>query len=489
MKKLYCLQIFLLFSFSYIYANYDSFAVESIELPDLGSSQINIAEEIKIGQSALRYIYGRESIYLDTEVYTYIKEVTNYLNSYAHIDYPITTIVIDNPQINAFAIPGGIIGIHTGLISNSSNEDELISVIAHELAHLKQKHFFRFSSETQQVGITSIVAALIGIGIGIPVAPALGGAIAYSSEQRLSYSREHELEADSVGYEIMLNAGFDPKGSVSLLRKLRSYPSHLEYLSTHPVTSNRIVAIENRINNFNISNESINNRQISIGRSDFSYTKIKVNFSSLSDVDVKENIENISKAKGVAIQKEHEDLVDYKLAWLYLLDDNPKEALIYAQRLYKKNPEGSFISYLYAKSLVEHSKVSDLDADLLNQAQNVIDRYLRLNPGNFSHHILYAEIEYLKGDISSALSQLNKINSDNQNNIIYWDYIYRYTLLLNSPFDRHLVYSRVLNLLGNFDKAIMQISLAQEYVEGDLFKQSRLNKELRFLNSVVGNSN
>lgn len=230
-------------------------------LPDLGDasgSELSLQTERKIGESIVRDIKFREPSYLDDP------EITEYLNglgarlsgSGAGGRQDFEFFAIRDPSINAFALPGGFIGVHTGLISASDSESEIASVIAHEMAHVTQRHIARGLGIQKQMQLPMTIALLASILLarsrpdlasGAAMA-AQGGAI----QAQLSFSRDFEREADRIGFQTLTAAGFDVRAMGAFFEKLQRYTRIMDsgavpnYLRSHPVTAERIAEAENR---------------------------------------------------------------------------------------------------------------------------------------------------------------------------------------------------------------------------------------------------
>jgi len=162
--------------------------------------------------------------------------------------------VVDDPSINAFAMPGGYIGIHSGLILASRSESELAGVMAHEIAHVTQRHLARSFEKASQMNLpmTAAVIAAILLGASNPQMgqAALAASMAGSTQMTLDFTRSNEQEADRVGIQMLAGAGFDPHGMPGFFERLqqeyRFASSGLEFLRTHPVTLDRIADSRNR---------------------------------------------------------------------------------------------------------------------------------------------------------------------------------------------------------------------------------------------------
>lgn len=169
-----------------------------------------------------------------------------------------TFFIIDDPQINAFAIPGGYVGVNSGLIAVMSVEEQLASVLAHEVAHVTQRHHARAFATGNRATLSTAAAVLAAILIGqaSPEAgqAALAAGLAASQQSAINFTRSNEVEADRIGIEILANAQYDASAmaeAFAILRRknsLNTSNSQLEYLRTHPLDNNRIAEAADRAN-------------------------------------------------------------------------------------------------------------------------------------------------------------------------------------------------------------------------------------------------
>lgn len=225
-----------------------------IQLPNLGNSDISlvsIAEEERLGQDWLRSFYGRTPLMRDYLMQSYIESLVYRLVPYSDAPYDeIQVVVINSPALNAFAVPGGIVGVNKGIFLYADNEDQLASILAHELAHLSQRHFARSVANQQNSSITTmagllasvVLAATVGSDAGIAMAAATQGAAANS---QLRYSRQNEQEADRIGQGTLYRAGLDPAATSEMFEHMYDMTRLLgsrvpEYLLTHPLPESRL---------------------------------------------------------------------------------------------------------------------------------------------------------------------------------------------------------------------------------------------------------
>lgn len=232
------------------------------ELPDLGDvSQASVTphQERQIGIQIIREIRADSSYLDDPEIADYLTRLGNRLiaaSGQTNPDNPFEFFAINDSSINAFALPGAFVGFHSGLITAAQNESELAGVMAHEIAHVTQKHLARMISGTSYLGLLGSIAALAIAILASRSNPNAGQAVlataqASAIQSQLNFTRKHEKEADRVGFNMLIKAGFDPHGMSSFFERMQHASRYYEngmpsYLMTHPVTHERIADIQNR---------------------------------------------------------------------------------------------------------------------------------------------------------------------------------------------------------------------------------------------------
>src|SRR5690554_6235903 len=233
-------------------------AVDDYGLPSLtGSGQAMSGEEYRLGRAWLRQFRARIPIWNDPISQAYVESLTARLLPHSGLGDTRTVVtLVDNRALNAFAVPGGVIGLHTGLFAFADEEDAVASVVAHELGHLSQRHYARGRARAEQTQMPTMAAMLAGMllaaagGGDAGLAPAMGSQAAFIPDQ-LTYSRRFEQEADRLGLQIMAQAGFDPDAMARMFRAMQRQVSLQggnppEFLLTHPMTEGRISDAESR---------------------------------------------------------------------------------------------------------------------------------------------------------------------------------------------------------------------------------------------------
>lgn len=229
------------------------------ELPDIGDSAgsiISPEQERQLGQATMRQVRRMAPLITDEEVEDYIQKLGMELGQHSDYYSDFHFFMIDSPVINAFAVPGGYIGVHTGLILNSKSESEVASVLAHEIVHLTQRHGARMIEAASNMSIPSM-AAFIGAILVAAINPQLGmgalaGVSAAQAQYQINFTRANEKEADRIGIELLHKSGFRTLSMADFFSRLElanrySDPKMIpEYLRTHPVTVNRIAEARER---------------------------------------------------------------------------------------------------------------------------------------------------------------------------------------------------------------------------------------------------
>jgi len=232
-------------------------------LPDLGDvSQATITprQERQIGLQIMRQIRADPSYLDDPEVADYLSRIGTRLVAVSGryvFEHSFEFFALNNPEINAFAMPGGFMGFHSGLITAAQSESELAGVMAHEIAHVTQKHLARMISGNQYTGMIASIAALAIAILASRSNPQAGSAVMAATQagmiqSQLNFTRKHEKEADRIGFDMLVKAGFDPHGMASFFERMQYASRYHEnsapsFLRTHPVTHERIADIQNRV--------------------------------------------------------------------------------------------------------------------------------------------------------------------------------------------------------------------------------------------------
>ena len=227
------------------------------KLPDLGDSSqtmMSPAQERKLGEAIVRQIRNGGGFLEDPEVNDYLNELGNRLvTATRDVRQDFLFFAVPDPQINAFALPGGFIGVNTGLILLAQSESQLASVLAHEISHVTQHHVTRGMASQQNVLLTTLAGLALAIlasktggsNSSQATSAAIAGTQALAVQQQINFTRENEFEADRIGFSRLVAAGFDPNAMADFFDRLQRSSRFVEgnmpsYLRDHPITYERI---------------------------------------------------------------------------------------------------------------------------------------------------------------------------------------------------------------------------------------------------------
>ncbi len=460
MKKL----LLYIFLFSKI-----SFANELPDLGDYSETIIGSHEEAIIGSQILQQVHQSDTVIHDVEIEDYLYKLTNKLVRAS--DYSgsgLTFFLINDPSINAFAMLGGVIGIHTGLILSANSESELASVLSHEIAHITQRHIARLVGRLQKDSFKSY----LGLGLALLLArsnPQLAkGALmatqALGVQTVLDFTRAHEKEADRVGIKILHKAGFDTRGSIDFFKTLQkgnpySAGASPSFLRTHPITSERISDIENRLAEYPYKQR--------LDDPSFHFVKGKIKVFLQDKKSVIKQLETSIKNKSYLSELGER----YALTYAYLLNENFKEAQREIKWLKNKNIKNPMIDQLEIKILIKKGDI--------NAAYTSIKKALKKYP-NYRAFI-YELANYF-------------IETNSQNEAI--KLLQSYVLIFKSDPELYKLLAKAYSLNGkkllqyeslaesfyyryNLQEAIIQMDMAVRASDGNFYEKSRVESRLK----------
>jgi predicted Zn-dependent protease len=232
---------------------------QRIVLPDMGNSADNFlsdSEEAEYARAMLMQMRAYGMLVNDPLISGYFADMGFRLVANSdRPEKPFTFVVLDEPRVNAFAAPGGVVALHSGLIMAAESESEVAGVLAHEIAHVTQLHLYRTLENAQNMtipialGMLAIMVA--GGGSGQAIAGALASGQAMSVQSYINFTRDNEYEADRIGMTTLSLSGYDPEGMAMFFERLNRLNRAAgegppEFLRTHPVTVNRIAEAKNR---------------------------------------------------------------------------------------------------------------------------------------------------------------------------------------------------------------------------------------------------
>ena len=232
-------------------ANPDADIIDDSELPsvaDPANQVMTEAQEKRIKRFLKPQLYGNLPISEDPESNAYLWALAKRITEQAGIEQEFDLLIVSNSQINAFAMPGGLLTFYTGLLARARNESELAGVVAHEMAHVTQRHLARMQNYMSNSGFSLLTMAAVVLAGAANLSNLLPAAVlgqAAESQRYLNYSRANEKEADRFASRYLARAGIDPHGVADFFEVLMQHSGHqldenLVYLSTHPASASRI---------------------------------------------------------------------------------------------------------------------------------------------------------------------------------------------------------------------------------------------------------
>jgi len=321
------------------------------ELPDLGDRSavvISSVEEEKLGREFMRNARQKLKFIDDAELNAYLRQLGN--NLVAHSDAPQQKFhfyIVQDPTLNAFAVPGGHVTVHTGLITAAETESELAAVIAHEIAHVSQRHLPRMFAKMQQQSLPALAGLVAAILLGGQAGQAaLIATNAKMLENQLRYSRDFEREADAIGIRTLAGAGFEPRAIPGFFQRLEQWGRIHDFgapafLRTHPITSDRVADSEARAEAFPRAHPA--------GQSEFFHIRAKIRALYTRE----QPSEAVKDFAANLAEKQYEDLDAERYGYVLALTaaDNYDLARAEADKLVTKYPRN--IRYLVSRAEIE----------------------------------------------------------------------------------------------------------------------------------------
>ena len=444
------------------------------ELPDLGDyseTVIGAHEEGIIGTQILQQVYQSDSVINDVEIEDYLYNLTNKLvKSSDYSGSGIKFFIVNDPSINAFAMLGGVIGVHTGLILSANSESELASVLSHEVAHITQRHVARMIGKLQKDSFKSY----LGLGLALLLArsnPELArGALAASQalgvQTVLDFTRENEKEADRIGIKILHKAGFDVRGSTDFFKTLQKGNRYTvgaapSFLRTHPITSERISDIEDRLTEYPYKQRADD--------PSFHFVKGKIRVFLQDKKATKKQLEiNVKNKSYISELGER-----YALAYAYLRNENFNKAQSELEWIKSTKLENPMIDKLNIEILL---KKGDINSAYLT-IKKALTRYPNYRVFVYELANYYIETKSIKEAIKLLQSYVLVFKTDPE---LYKLLAKAYSLngkqLLQYESLAEAFYYKY-----NLGEAIVQMDMAVRARDGNFYEKSRVEARLKQL--------
>lgn len=428
--------------------------IRAAELPVLGdrsSAHVSPALERQLAEVALKQIRANVETIADPILKYYVHVNIHRLAEHSDWKEPnLVTVLIDNPEINAFAVPGGIVGVNLGLLRYAQDESEYSAVIAHELAHLGQRHYARSLEEQRAMtpwvvaGVIASIAIAAAGGSGDAGMATMFGTQALAQDKALRFSRTREKEADRIGLNTLAEAGLDPHGVARMFERMqkafRFVDRPPEFLLTHPLTESRITDARNQAQRFPV-------REVAVSL-DYQCMRARalVHFAETSGRALAEAQDRTGGG----------DADVYAVALALARDRQHEQAVATMRPLHDKHPESLIMAASFAEVLI--------GAERLDEALALLSRELQINPDNEPLTYLYAEAlnaAERHGEAAAALWRHTRVND---NDIDVWKLLAETAGLARDTIGVHRARSEYFVRIGAYRQAIQHIDYARRLV-------------------------
>jgi beta-barrel assembly-enhancing protease len=452
----------------------------SNNLPDLGDISQTVLtpqQEQRIAAQIMRDVYSSDEVVQDIEITDYIQALGNKLAASSPDKHQVFNFfVVNDNSINAFALPGGVIGVHTGLIIGTNSESELASVLAHEIGHVTQRHLARMLASQKYDVFKNLAGTALALLLSRSnpqlASGAMTAAAASTVQNQLDYTREHEREADRVGLTILNDAGFDVRAMPAFFTTLQRGTRFIDgnapsYLRTHPLTSERIADVSNRVQNMPY-------HQIADSL-DFHLARAKVRAAQgLPSRAVEEFEDNVKEHRFSNEIAEH-----YGLALSYLRANDLTKAQ--NQMLWLR------------KNAAPHPNFEHLDAEI-QEANHQIPKALEIYANalkKFSMHrgLIYGEADLLLSnhEVDKAIKLVNEKLSLYPNDANLYDTLAKAYGMKGNVLLKHQAQSESYFRKYDLNKAVEQMELATKAKDGNFYEHSIVEARLKELRRLQEN--
>ncbi|MFM8881956.1 MAG: M48 family metalloprotease [Betaproteobacteria bacterium] len=452
-------------------------------LPALGdpsSESLSPSTERKLGESIMRDIRRSQAGDEDLDVIAYLEALGSRLIDASKSGQDFEFFLVRDSSLNAFALPGGFIGVHAGLIAAAESESELAGVLAHEIGHVTQRHIARMLGKSRDAGIAQMVGLVLAALAARSNPQATPGLIALgqqmAQDQMLSFSRDAEREADRIGFDTLTRAGFDPQGMVSFFGRIqrasRVYESAAPaYLRTHPLTTERMSDMQARIRQ-----ERYKQWPDSLG-----FRLIRARMQALLDPSV----DGLRRsAERFEFQIKEQSTLDLVAAWFGLA--SVREAQLrwhdayQAAQLARDYLQHEGLNNDSAASAIERLQIQALAGqgnmqEAIARSEAALQQFARQKRLVLAH----AELLLRAQRQSEARRWVESMLSERQDDLRAWDLLSKIYASQGQRALTHRARAEVFWLQGALPAAIEQLKLAQSAKDADFFHASAIDARLR----------
>jgi len=433
---------------------------DDIELPELGdasSGAVSPVQEKRLGQMWLAMFRNQVSTDDDPLLTDYLEHLVYRLATHSDLkEAPANVVVVENKTLNAFAVPGGVVGIHNGLLLSAKHEDELASVIAHELAHLSQRHFARGVEEAKRNSIPSMLALLGSIVIAATAGgdagmAAITGTQAAFQQQSLRFSRAHEQEADRLGMTTLVDAGYDAEGMPRMFERMLESTRYRrrppEFLMSHPVTESRVSDARNRAREYP-QQGMVDSNMFALMR-----TRVQLHYEDSASSAIKTFQARLDEEAGAV------PATRYGLVLALTRANKFEEAQRQLDELLRYTPQSIPLAIAGADI--------DMGRGRPDLAAQKLERQLRISPGNHPLTMTYANALTRSGRYAEAEAVLMEHSRARPSDPAVWYELAEVHGLAGHILDVHRARAEFFILIGALDHAERQLGYGLNLAKGD----------------------
>ncbi len=448
-------------------------------LPELGdrtSGIVSLEQERKLGQQFLRSVLAQVPTVDDALLKDYLEHLIYDLAEHSELkDRRIETVLIDSAQLNAFAAPGGIVGVNKGIFLYAQTEHELAGILAHELAHLSQRHFARGLEQGRRNAMVTLAGLLATVVLMSTVGGDAGmaafmGAQGVAQNEALKYSRSRESEADRVGINTLHRAGRDPRAMAYMFERLaqinRFAGSRVpDFLQTHPVTKQRISDSYNQTSSLPL--------KVWPSRLDYQLMRARVQVSTEESPKRSEILmrEKLKDAEGVA-----RTAATYGLALALIQQRKADEALALIRGLRANAPHKIAYAITEAEALVA--------GDKLMRANEVLAGALAISPDNYPLAMAHADVLLKLGKPEGAARLLTTQTQRRPGDADVWYLLAETYGLLDDIPGVHQARAEYFVRTGDLDQAVKQLQFAVPLIRDDFQLNAKITQRIREIHSL-----
>ncbi|MEB3752779.1 M48 family metalloprotease [Acinetobacter sp. MD2(2019)] len=380
-------------------------------VPEIGSGTglLDQQNERYLGEKVYREIHQHLPLIQDIWLQDQLNEIFTKIWVQTNLPQPIGLLIINDPQVNAFAVPGGVFAINTGLILLAQNSDEVASVIGHEIAHVTQKHYSRSQEAFKGQGLLALAGILVGAAIASKSDGNAGSAIMLGTQaalidHQLSYSRDQEREADRIGMQYMTAAGYNPASMADFFERMQRSSSQVSFMPefwlTHPLTTQRMSEARLRASQLPPVKLNLDHRQYDLIRW---YTGVITN--------------KVTENQLLTLVAQNNQSAKLALTALYVQQGDFKKAQQVLDGVSNASKNNVLAVLLKTDILMNQQQ--------FDHAKQVIAAQQVLMPENRALSYKYAEVLIRQKNTVLAQQVVKKILQDNPRDVAGWDLMMR----------------------------------------------------------------